>query len=221
MKKLTIIVALIMAPVLASAQNPFDSFEDENDVSSVVVTKNMFKLLSKMDLDSEDPEAKEYLDMVDNLDNIKVFTTENQAVAKKMSSYSGLTETSILQNNLDVSTSFFWKDLLRNKTGQTIGRLDSRYLGLDKTEAGDSPDFNPELTSWLHSFTPAINYYIREHLNFKTDIKYNMFGDVRPWDNKNNNVRDNLRKAMAENREIFVEATLTVEASGRPRIAHS
>jgi carboxypeptidase C (cathepsin A) len=26
-----------------------------------------------------------------------------------------------------------------------------------------------------------------------------MFGDVRPWDNKNNNVRDDLRKAMAEN----------------------
>ncbi|MFT4849155.1 MAG: hypothetical protein ACI93S_001454 [Ancylomarina sp.] len=84
MKKLTIIVALIMAPILVSAQNPFDSFEDENDVTSVVVTKNMFKLLSKMDLNSEDPEAKEYLDMVDNLDNIKVFTTENPKVALKM-----------------------------------------------------------------------------------------------------------------------------------------
>jgi carboxypeptidase C (cathepsin A) len=124
---------------------------------------------------------------------------EKQAVAQKMSYYSGLSETSILQNNLDVSTSFFWKDLLRNKTGQTIGRLDSRYLGLDKTEAGDSPDFNPELTSWLHSFTPAINYYIREYLNFKTDIKYNMFGDVHPWDNRNDNTREGLRQAMAQN----------------------
>ncbi|MFH6770165.1 carboxypeptidase [Gaetbulibacter aquiaggeris] len=124
---------------------------------------------------------------------------EKQSVAKKMSYYSGLTETSILQNNLDVSTSFFWKDLLRNKTGQTIGRLDSRYLGLDKTEAGNSPDFNPELTSWLHSFTPAINYYIHEYLNFKTDIKYNMFGDVHPWDNRNDNTREGLRKAMAQN----------------------
>jgi hypothetical protein len=84
MKKLTIIVALIMAPLLVSAQNQFDSFEDENDVTSVIVTKNMFKLLSKMDLDSQDPEAKEYLAMVDNLDNIKVFTTENPAVASKM-----------------------------------------------------------------------------------------------------------------------------------------
>jgi carboxypeptidase C (cathepsin A) len=98
-----------------------------------------------------------------------------------------------------VSTRFFWKDLLRDKTGQTIGRLDSRYLGLDKKESGDGPDYSAELTSWLHSFTPAINYYLREHLNFKTDIKYNMFGPVRPWDNSDNNVRDDLRKAMAMN----------------------
>ena len=84
MKKLTILIVLFMAPLLVSAQDAFDSFEDEKDVTSVVVTKNMFKLLSKMDLDSTDPEAKEYLAMVDNLDNIKVFTTENPAVASKM-----------------------------------------------------------------------------------------------------------------------------------------
>ena len=84
MKKLTILIALLMAPLLVSAQNAFDSFEDEKDVTSVIVTKNMFKLLSKMDLDSTDPEAKEYLTMVDNLDNIKVFTTDNPAVALKM-----------------------------------------------------------------------------------------------------------------------------------------
>jgi len=124
---------------------------------------------------------------------------EKQDVAETISYYSGLTKTSILQNNLNVSTSFFWKDLLRHKTGQTIGRLDSRYLGIDKTEAGDSPDYNAELTSWMHSFTPAINYYIREHLNFKTDLKYNMFGDVHPWDNRNDNTREGLRQAMAQN----------------------
>ncbi len=129
------------------------------------------------------------------------FVSENkkQNVAEKMAYYSGLSKQSILQNNLDVSTSFFWKDLLRNKTGQTIGRLDSRYLGIDKTESGSRPDYNAELTSWLHSFTPAINYYLREHLNFKTDIKYAMFGDVHPWDRRNDNVREGLRLAMAQN----------------------
>ena len=129
---------------------------------------------------------------------------EKREVAEKVSYYSGLSVKSIMQNNLDVPTQFFWKDLLRDKTGQTIGRLDSRYLGLDRAEAGDKPDYSPELTSWLHSFTPAINYYIREHLNFKTDIKYNMFGPVHPWDNRDNHTRDDLRKAMAENPYLHV-----------------
>ncbi|WNB18890.1 carboxypeptidase [Marivirga arenosa] len=124
---------------------------------------------------------------------------EKETIAEKMSYYSGLSEESILQHNLDVPTSFFWKELLRDEKGYTIGRLDSRYLGIDKTEAGVSPDYSAELTSWLHSFTPAINSYIREELKFKTDIKYNMFGSVYPWDFENNNTRDNLRKAMAEN----------------------
>ncbi|HMP92237.1 MAG TPA: carboxypeptidase, partial [Phnomibacter sp.] len=90
------------------------------------------------------------------------------------------------------------KELLRAE-GKTIGRLDSRYLGIDKVEAGIQPDFNAELTSWLHSFTPAINYYLREHLQYKTDLKYNMFGPVSPWDFQNDNTREGLRLAMAQN----------------------
>jgi carboxypeptidase C (cathepsin A) len=124
---------------------------------------------------------------------------ERNEVAEKMSYYSGLSKKVILQHNLEVPTSFFWKDLLRDKTGQTIGRLDSRYLGFDKMEAGTRPDYSPELTSWLHSFTPAINHYIKTELNFSTDIKYNMFGNVNPWDRRNNNTRDGLREAMATN----------------------
>ena len=124
---------------------------------------------------------------------------ERNRVAEKMSFYSGLSKKSILNHNLEVPTSFFWKELMRDKTGYTIGRLDSRYLGIDRKNAGTSPDYSPELTSWLHSFTPAINHYIKSELNFNTDIKYNMFGDVHPWDRRNNETREGLRKAMATN----------------------
>lgn len=119
-------------------------------------------------------------------------------VAKQFARYSGLSEKVILQHNLDVPTSYFWKELLRDK-GYTVGRLDSRYKGIDKKGAGDRPDYNSELTSWLHSFTPAINYYLREKLNYKTDIKYNMFGPVRPWDRSGDRTGENLRQAMAQN----------------------
>lgn len=129
---------------------------------------------------------------------------EKSKIAEKMAFYTGISKKAILQHNLVVPNRFFWKELLRNKTGQTIGRLDSRYLGIDKKEAGDAPDYSAELTSWLHSFTPAINHYIRTHLNFKTDVKYNMFGPVRPWDMRNNNTREDLRKAVAQNPYLHV-----------------
>ncbi|RSK38729.1 S10 family peptidase [Mangrovimonas spongiae] len=157
-------------------------------------------------------QQKDLLDILPEVENYSISTLlpalskggfiaqeEKQTIANKMAYYSGLSTNDILQHNLDVPTSFFWKALLRDKSGHTIGRLDSRYLGLDKTDAGTSPDYNAELSSWLHSFTPAINYYIKEQLNFKTDAKYNMFGNVHPWDRQNDNTRERLRQAMAAN----------------------
>ncbi|MFA5669265.1 MAG: carboxypeptidase [Balneolaceae bacterium] len=123
---------------------------------------------------------------------------ERLEAIKNFSYYSGLSELVIRQHNLDVPTSFFWKELLRDE-GYTVGRLDSRYKGIDRMEAGVRPDYNAELDSWLHSFTPAINSYFRNDLNYKTDIKYNMFGPVHPWDRTRDRTGENLRQAMAQN----------------------
>lgn len=128
---------------------------------------------------------------------------KKENVITKMAYYSGLSKKTVRQHNLEVPKAYFWKDLLRDKDGYTIGRLDSRYKGMDIKEAGETPDYNSELTSWLHAFTPAINYYYSQELNFKTDLKYNMFGPVRPWDRtKGNQTGENLRKAMAMNANL-------------------
>ncbi len=127
-----------------------------------------------------------------------ISASEKNAVIQKMARYSGLSESVISQNNLDIPTNLFWKELLRER-GQTIGRLDSRYIGIDFRDGGERPDYNAELTSWLHSFTPAINYYYANELNYKSDVKYNMFGPVHPWDRSNDNTGLNLRQAMAAN----------------------
>lgn len=129
--------------------------------------------------------------------------SRRKAIAAKVARYSGLSQETVLQHNLAVPTQYFWKDLLRSK-GFTVGRLDSRYLGIDRKEAGERPDYNSELTSWLHSFTPAINYYLRDVLKVKTDLTYNMFGPVSPWDRSNDNTGDNLRQAMAQNPFLHV-----------------
>ena len=109
----------------------------------------------------------------------------------------------MLYNNLVISYNLFWKELLRDQ-GFTVGRLDSRYRGIDRQTAGDGPDYNAELTAWLQEFTPAINIYLRSDLNYKTDLKYNMFGNVWPWDEKNDHTGENLRQAIAQNPNLHL-----------------
>jgi carboxypeptidase C (cathepsin A) len=124
--------------------------------------------------------------------------------ATKMAYYSGLDKQIYLDYNLDVGYNNFWKMLLQDE-GFTIGRLDSRYLGMDKEKGGTSPDYNAELTAWLQAFTPAINHYIKHDLNFDIPLTYNMFGPVRPWDRtRNNNTGERLRRAMAKNPALQV-----------------
>lgn len=154
------------------------------------------------------------LDLYDILPKVEEFTIEEylpavarggslsgeqrEEIAAKVSRYSGISVREILNHNLTIPTSFYWKDLLRDE-GLTVGRLDSRYRGIDRMDAGSSYDHDPALTSWNHSFTPAINHYLREHLRYETDLKYNIFGPVRPWDMSNETTADDLRRAMGEN----------------------
>lgn len=160
---------------------------------------------------SPELQNKDLLDVLDESENYAIQTLmptlakggfvgedEKKAAAKMIAKYAGISEQSVMQYNLDVPTSFFWKELLRDE-GFTVGRLDSRYKGIDRTDGGSRPDFNSELTSWLHSFTPAVNYYYKNVLKYETDMKYNMFGPVHPWNRDGNNTGENLRQAMAQN----------------------
>jgi carboxypeptidase C (cathepsin A) len=104
----------------------------------------------------------------------------------------------VLENNMEIGTNFFWKELLRDK-GFTIGRLDSRYKGIDKEDAGLRPDYSPEQQTWSHEFAPAMHIYLKDELKYRTDLEYLVYGPVNPWDNNNNRTGDNLRKAIAEN----------------------
>ncbi|SEL62787.1 S10 family peptidase [Parapedobacter koreensis] len=129
---------------------------------------------------------------------------KKQAIARKMSRYMGISETAILQHNLVVPMAFFWKELLRAE-GYSIGRLDSRYLGIDRTVAGDGPDYAAENTSWQHTFTPANNYYVKNYLNYHTDLEYYVAGHAS-WNRfaLENKTGESLRQAMAMNPFLHV-----------------
>lgn len=119
-------------------------------------------------------------------------------IATKVARYAGIPESVVLQNNLGVPVGLFRKELLRAR-GLTVGRLDARYTGIDRRTGGEAYDYDPALTAWEHMFTPAINYYLRDVLGWKTDLQYYVFGPVSPWDRTGDNTGNDLRQAMAEN----------------------
>lgn len=84
MKKLLIIMMLaFMLPVVSNAQN-FDKYENMKEVDAVVITSKMFKLLTKIDLNADDPETQQYIDLIENLKEIRVFTSKQENVRKQM-----------------------------------------------------------------------------------------------------------------------------------------
>jgi CRISPR/Cas system-associated protein Csm6 len=84
MKKVIVIIALILAPMLSGAQSIFDKYEDMKDVTSIVVTQKAFRMLATIDLDVDDPEAKEFMEMVKKITGLKVFTTGDEKISTDM-----------------------------------------------------------------------------------------------------------------------------------------
>ena len=125
-------------------------------------------------------------------------SADRERLSQRYARYSGLDVAVVRQHNMAIPTAFFWKELLRDQ-GLTIGRLDSRYRGLDASDSGTSPDFDPALSSWNHAFSPAINHYLREVLNYQTDLQYWLFGPVHPWNREGNQTGRTLQRAMAQN----------------------
>ena len=101
--------------------------------------------LQQKDLTAMLPEVEEFTmnELIPAMSRGSSLTDDKKKIiAEKMARYSGLSSKVILQHNLDVPVNFFWKELLRDK-GFTVGRLDSRYRGIDREDAGDGPTLMP------------------------------------------------------------------------------
>ncbi|NND51329.1 MAG: DUF4252 domain-containing protein [Flavobacteriaceae bacterium] len=84
MKKLVLIIAILVTPIFSFGQGLFDKYEDNEEVTSVVFTQKVFRMLAELKLDIDDPEAKEVLDMASNITGLKVLTTGDETVSANM-----------------------------------------------------------------------------------------------------------------------------------------
>jgi len=129
---------------------------------------------------------------------------ERQAVIDRLSRYTGLEKGFIDDSNLRVPIFAFTKELLRDEK-RTVGRIDSRFKGIDLSAATATPEYDPSIAAIRPPYTTTFNNYVRADLGYKTDLEYYILGEglTEPWDWGRRegfpDTADDLRQAFAKN----------------------
>lgn len=84
MKNFIITLVFTLVTTIFYGQGAFDKFDGQDDVTSVIVNKKMFDLMSKVKVDASDKETQQYIKLIKKLDYLKVFTTKNPKVEAEM-----------------------------------------------------------------------------------------------------------------------------------------
>ncbi|MGY5849698.1 DUF4252 domain-containing protein [Salegentibacter sp. F14] len=83
MRKITILFIIGMLPLLNHGQS-FKKYEDMKEVDEMIMTSKMFKMLAKVDFSEDDKEAQQYIRLIENLDEIRMFTSSDSKVRSEM-----------------------------------------------------------------------------------------------------------------------------------------
>ncbi|QAA76748.1 MAG: Carboxypeptidase-related protein [Candidatus Bipolaricaulis sibiricus] len=96
---------------------------------------------------------------------------ERRSVGKRLARYTGLSLDYILGTNLRVEIHRFCKELLRGER-RSVGRLDSRFKGVEALAVTERPEFDPSMLAITPPYTAAFNQYVRSELGIETDLTY-------------------------------------------------
>ncbi len=145
----------------------------------------------------------EYATALAQGDNLR--SAQRTETIKKLAYFTGLSETFLDNCNLRIVIMDFCKELLRDRK-LTVGRLDSRFMGIEEFATGQTPDHDPSMTAIRPPYTAAFNQYVREKLRYETDLEYNILGGgiEEPWDwgsagEGHPDTSEALREAFAKN----------------------
>jgi carboxypeptidase C (cathepsin A) len=153
--------------------------------------------------------ANEYMPAMMRIDTLS--NADRDALADKYSSFTGLSRQYIENNNFRIELDKFMKELMRDQR-RTVGRLDSRFTGIDRDAGGDSAGGDPSMNAIRPPYTSAFNDYVRRDLGFNSDLEYYILGGgiSSPWNfNVTNQYADTsipMKDAMAKNpyMKIFI-----------------
>ncbi len=131
---------------------------------------------------------------------------ERKALAVRLARFTGLDPAWLERADLRVEIQHFCKELLRNER-RTVGRLDTRFQGIDESGVSERPEFDPSMTAIRPPYTSMFNQYVRSVLGYKSDATYHILGGgIGPWDwgslNGFADTSESLRQAFAKNPDM-------------------
>lgn len=135
---------------------------------------------------------------------------ERARIVSQLARYTGLSPEYIERANLRVEIFHFTKELLRDEK-RTVGRLDSRFKGIDRDQTGAMVENDPSYTNIIGPYTGALYDYVRRELKFESDLPYEVLSLKvnQQWsfgehENRYVSVADTLRAAMSINPHLRV-----------------
>jgi len=147
--------------------------------------------------------SNEYLRAMMRIDRLT--DVERNDLAASYAAFTGLPSDFIIRQNFRVELGEFQRELLRISERRSVGRLDSRFKGIDRDAGGTNPDTDPSMNAIRPPYTAAFNSYVRGELGYKSDVEYYILGGgiSSPWNWGTNNAYADtsmpLKDAMAKN----------------------
>ena len=142
---------------------------------------------------------------------------EKAAVAKRLSSFTGLSEDYLMKADLRVDLRQFMVELQRSR-GLTTGRIDARFSGYTHNLLSEYAEGDPEGPAVGGAYTALINQYNHDELKFGKDLVYHNTsggGGTWNWTRKSRgpraffpsgpNVEGDLAQAMITNPKLLVQ----------------
>lgn len=133
-------------------------------------------------------------------------------IARRLSDYTGIDAEYIDHYDLRLHILRFCKELLREQH-RTVGRIDSRYTGIDRVRRGENIEADPSMDVTGAVATATLNDYVRRQLGFESDEVYEILSlDVnKRWDyedfkNRYVDTSEQMRELMSRSRgtRVFV-----------------
>ncbi|SHI96361.1 DUF4252 domain-containing protein [Pseudozobellia thermophila] len=85
MRKLSVVLAIVLMPLLGRSQSIFEKYEDMDHVASVTVNRSLIRLAGNVAaFDRDNQEAQDFAEISKGLDGIKVFITEDASISRDM-----------------------------------------------------------------------------------------------------------------------------------------